>query len=166
MVKFSSIWSHCWRLELTCQVWRDNDSTSPATYDEAGQGDQIGLYFVYWVMIYFGRFLITEVDRILGCFCPRKKLWITFDKKWVGRIFHRHIWSHWGRIPFRGPLKLDGVCWVGKVRRWDAVKRLWPAFQRPGINVMKTILTTFVIIYKCNVCSEIAVFESNRFWPR
>jgi hypothetical protein len=37
----------------------------------------------------------SEVAQTFGLLFPKFRLCINFDKKWVGRIFHKLIWSPW-----------------------------------------------------------------------
>jgi hypothetical protein len=63
------------------------------------QGDQIGRIFAYWVIVYFGMFLIAEVaykvwllfsaEKVIHYIC-QKLGWATF---WA--IFNKLIWLPW-----------------------------------------------------------------------
>jgi hypothetical protein len=43
------------------------------------------LWAVYWIL--------HAIFHILGLFFPRSEFCINFDTKWVGRLFHKLIWS-------------------------------------------------------------------------
>jgi hypothetical protein len=48
-----------------------------------GQGDQIGLIFAYWVIVYFWHFLlITKVDKLIN---PLQTIWIAWPSPFNSR---------------------------------------------------------------------------------
>jgi hypothetical protein len=60
----------------------------------SGQGDQIGLFFAYRAIHYFGQ--IFKVAQFFAAF-SMEKLCVSFDKNRLGSIlldfFHKLIWS-------------------------------------------------------------------------
>jgi hypothetical protein len=61
---------------------------------------QIGRFFAYWVVVYFGQFFLnnsSSANVLATFFHGMYKLSITFDKNGLGYtlgdLFHNHIWS-------------------------------------------------------------------------